>query len=115
MLVLCEVFYPDGTPHETNTRAKLEALIDDKVRAEQPLYGFEQVIYLCVKFTLFKQGTVPAMVVTVGTAPLHTAVRLAARKNCLQQLFADLVVPVCCFLLLVPSEHDFAFRRSTHC
>ena len=43
VLVLCEVFYPDGTPHETNTRAKLEALIDDKVRAEKPLYGFEQV------------------------------------------------------------------------
>lgn len=43
MLVLCEVFNPDGTPHETNTRAKLEALIDDKVRAEKPWYGFEQV------------------------------------------------------------------------
>ena len=43
MLVLCEVFYPDGTPHETNTRAKLEAIIDDKVRKEAPLYGFEQV------------------------------------------------------------------------
>ena len=43
VLVLCEVFYPDGTPHETNTRAKLEAIIDDKVRKEAPLYGFEQV------------------------------------------------------------------------
>ncbi len=52
VLVLCEVFYPDGTPHETNTRAKLEALIDDKVRAEKPLYGFEQVspapVYSCL-------------------------------------------------------------------
>ncbi len=47
VLVLCEVFYPDGTPHETNTRAKLEALIDDKVRAEAPLYGFEQVCLSC--------------------------------------------------------------------
>ena len=43
VLVMCEVFYPDGSPHETNTRAKLEALIDDKVRAEETLYGFEQV------------------------------------------------------------------------
>ena len=42
VLVLCEVFYPDGTPHETNTRAKLEALVTDKVKAEAPLYGFEQ-------------------------------------------------------------------------
>ena len=42
VLVLCEVFYPDGTPHETNTRAKLEALIDDKVRKEACLFGFEQ-------------------------------------------------------------------------
>lgn len=42
VLVLCEVFYPDGTPHETNTRAKLEALINDKVRKEAPLFGFEQ-------------------------------------------------------------------------
>ena len=47
VLVLCEVFYPDGTPHETNTRAKLEALIDDKVREQAPLYGFEQVSLSC--------------------------------------------------------------------
>ena len=44
VLVLCEVFSPDATPHETNTRAKLETIIDDKVRKEAPLYGFEQVI-----------------------------------------------------------------------
>eukprot|EP00891_Asterochloris_glomerata_P004945 jgi/Astpho2/4945/Aster-06681 len=42
VLVMCEVFYPDGTPHETNTRAKLETIIDDKVRAEECMYGFEQ-------------------------------------------------------------------------
>ena len=42
VLVLCEVFYPDGTPHETNTRAQLEALMTDKVKKEAPLYGFEQ-------------------------------------------------------------------------
>ncbi|DBA69172.1 TPA: putative glutamine synthetase glutamine amidotransferase [Trebouxia sp. C0005] len=53
VLVLCEVFYPDGTPHETNTRAKLEALIDDKVRAEAPLYGFEQ------EYTLLTKGGQP--------------------------------------------------------
>lgn len=53
VLVLCEVFYPDGTPHETNTRAKLEALIDDKVRAEKPWYGFEQ------EYTLLTKGGQP--------------------------------------------------------
>jgi hypothetical protein len=37
-----EVLNPDGTPHETNTRAPLAALINDKVRAEAPLFGFEQ-------------------------------------------------------------------------
>jgi hypothetical protein len=32
LLVMCEVLSPDGTPHPTNTRAQLAALIDDKVR-----------------------------------------------------------------------------------
>jgi len=51
-LVLCEVFNADGTPHETNTRAKLRALIDDDVRAQDPWIGFEQ------EYTLF-QGSRP--------------------------------------------------------
>jgi glutamine synthetase len=42
LLIMTEVLNPDGTPHETNTRAPLAALINDKVRAEAPLFGFEQ-------------------------------------------------------------------------
>jgi glutamine synthetase len=42
VLVMCEVLSPDGTPHPTNTRAKLSALIDDEVKAAACLYGFEQ-------------------------------------------------------------------------
>lgn len=43
VLVLCEVFGNDAkTPHPTNTRAKLRAVINDKVEKEAPLYGFEQ-------------------------------------------------------------------------
>jgi hypothetical protein len=39
---MCEVLSPNGEPHSTNTRAPLAALIDDKVKAEAPLFGFEQ-------------------------------------------------------------------------
>ena len=42
VLVLCEVMNPDGTPHATNTRNKLVALLDDEIKKEAPLYGFEQ-------------------------------------------------------------------------
>jgi len=42
VLVMCEIFSPDGTPHPTNTRNKLEELIDDNVRALDPWFGFEQ-------------------------------------------------------------------------
>ena len=42
LLVLCEVMNPDGTPHATNTRAQLRAVLDAKVTAEAPLFGFEQ-------------------------------------------------------------------------
>lgn len=50
-LVMCSVYSPDGTPHPTNTRAKLEELIDDKVLAEAPLYGFEQEYTMLNKTT----------------------------------------------------------------
>ncbi len=43
MLIVCDVLNPDGTPHDTNTRAKLVELLTPDVVAEQPLYGFEQV------------------------------------------------------------------------
>lgn len=42
VLVLCEVYNPDGSPHETNTRSQLRGVINDKVKDEDPLYGFEQ-------------------------------------------------------------------------
>src|SRR5499433_2167843 len=41
-LVLCEVFNADGTPHETNTRARLRQVLDSGVNMEDPWIGFEQ-------------------------------------------------------------------------
>ena len=40
---MCDVLNPDGSPHDTNTRAKLAELLTSDVTAQQPLYGFEQV------------------------------------------------------------------------
>ena len=42
VLVMCDVLNPDGSPHETNTRAKLADLLTSDITAQQPLYGFEQ-------------------------------------------------------------------------
>jgi glutamine synthetase len=42
VLVMCEVMDSTGAPHPTNTRNMLESIINDKVRAEAPLFGFEQ-------------------------------------------------------------------------
>jgi glutamine synthetase len=44
--VLCEVFNPDGTPHETNYRAKLRE-ISERYSHHEPLWGIEQ------EYTLF--------------------------------------------------------------
>jgi glutamine synthetase len=49
VLVLCEVLNPDGTPHATNSRAKLAAIIDEKVEKEAPLFGFEQEYTMLAK------------------------------------------------------------------
>lgn len=46
-LVLCEVYKPDGTPHETNTRAQLRHVLDNGGAAAEPWFGFEQ------EYTLF--------------------------------------------------------------
>ncbi|KAG2453420.1 hypothetical protein HYH02_001643 [Chlamydomonas schloesseri] len=51
VLVMCEVFAPDGKPHSTNTRAKLRDIIDDKVTAEDCWYGFEQEYTMLAKTT----------------------------------------------------------------
>lgn len=48
-LVLCEVLNPDGTPHETNQRAKLRALLAQSGDAD-PWAGFEQ------EYTIYKDG-----------------------------------------------------------
>jgi glutamine synthetase len=42
VLVLCEVLYSDGTPHETNTRARLRDVLDAGAAAAEPYFGFEQ-------------------------------------------------------------------------
>jgi glutamine synthetase len=51
VLVMCEVFSPDGKPHPTNTRAKLREVMTDKVVAEVPWFGFEQ------EYTMIQKGT----------------------------------------------------------
>lgn len=41
-LVMCEVINPDGTPHESNERAKLRAVLDAGAAVDEPWFGFEQ-------------------------------------------------------------------------
>lgn len=41
ILVLCEVYNPDGQPHSTNTRARLREAVR-KYKKEEPLVGIEQ-------------------------------------------------------------------------
>ena len=50
-LVLCEVCLPDGSPHPTNTRAKLRELMQTYGGPCDPWVGFEQ------EYTLFKGHT----------------------------------------------------------
>lgn len=53
ILVLCEVYKPDGKPHKSNTRARLRKVLA-KYKAEDPWVGFEQ------EYTLFDEhGTWP--------------------------------------------------------
>ena len=47
-LVLCEVLNADGTPHESNSRAQLRAVLDAGAAKEEPWAGFEQ------EYTLFE-------------------------------------------------------------
>jgi glutamine synthetase len=42
ILVLCEVMNADGTPHETNARARLRAVLDAGAADAEPYFGFEQ-------------------------------------------------------------------------
>jgi glutamine synthetase len=41
-LVLCEVLKPDGTPHPTNYRARLRAVLDKGADSADAWFGFEQ-------------------------------------------------------------------------
>jgi glutamine synthetase len=50
ILVMCEVYKPDGTPHPTNTRYKLRNALDNGGTNENPVFGFEQ------EYTLFKNS-----------------------------------------------------------
>jgi glutamine synthetase len=47
-LVLCEVLNADGTPHATNTRAKLRTILDGGAAASEAWFGYEQ------EYTLYK-------------------------------------------------------------
>lgn len=49
VMVLCEVLNPDGTPHESNTRAKLRP-VEARHRDEECWFGIEQ------EYTMFKKG-----------------------------------------------------------
>lgn len=49
ILVLCEVFLPNGTPHPSNTRARLRALAETH-KDHAPLFGVEQ------EYTLYDQN-----------------------------------------------------------
>lgn len=49
-IVLCEVFNPDGTPHQTNTRSKLREL-QDKMDSSGFWWGFEQEYFITKNFT----------------------------------------------------------------
>ena len=48
-LVMCEVELTDFTPHPTNTRAKLRAVVE-KFADQEPMFGIEQ------EYTFFKDG-----------------------------------------------------------
>lgn len=50
-LVMCEVFDSDGSPHASNTRAKLREVLDAGAGKEEPWFGVEQ------EYTLFKNRT----------------------------------------------------------
>lgn len=53
ILVMCEVMNPDGTPHLSNTRARLK-MVAEKYRDHEPLFGIEQ------EYTLYdKNGVRP--------------------------------------------------------
>lgn len=53
VLVMCEVNTRDGSPHNSNTRAKLRQILDAGAEQERPYFGFEQ------EYTLFDLNNRP--------------------------------------------------------
>jgi len=51
-IALCEVLHPDGSPHKSNTRAKLRKTLDDGGDKLGSLWGFEQ------EYVLLKNGKI---------------------------------------------------------
>lgn len=49
-IVMCEVFNPDGSVHESNSRAQLREVLDAGAAQHDPWIGFEQ------EYTLFKRN-----------------------------------------------------------
>lgn len=49
-LVMCEVLNPDGSPHESNSRAQLREVLEAGAGKQEPWLGFEQ------EYTLFNKG-----------------------------------------------------------
>ena len=62
VLVMCDVLYPDSSPHITNTRALLVKLLTPDVVAEKPMFGFEQARLLSIVFLLMRVAFQPKCV-----------------------------------------------------
>ena len=62
VLVMCDVLYPDSSPHITNTRALLVKLLTPDVVAEKPMFGFEQARLLSIVFLLMRFAFQPKCV-----------------------------------------------------
>jgi glutamine synthetase len=66
LLIMTEVLSPNGEPHPTNTRSPLEAIINDNVAKEAPLFGFEQEYTMLQKVCVAKQSCMSTRFATAG-------------------------------------------------
>lgn len=55
VLVLCDTWLPDGTPHKTNTRIKAKKIFD-KDLSKEPMFGMEQEFFCISKETKLPLG-----------------------------------------------------------
>lgn len=51
VLIMCEVFSPDGTAHPSNTRAKLRQVVDKETDDQECWFGFEQEYTMLARTT----------------------------------------------------------------